>query len=271
MRVIIGVRFEKTGKIYYFDPLDFDISTGDKVIVETVRGLECGLVVIAPKEVEEDKLVQPLKAILRKASFEDLEHYRKLKEEAEEAYIECKKIVVEQNLDMKIVKAVYTFDHKKLIFYFVSEARVDFRELVKILAAKFKNRIELRQIGARDATKKIGGIGSCGRQICCSTFLSEFAPVGIKMLKEQNVSLNPSQISGHCGRLMCCLAYDQSTYEELNKVLPKVGQRAVLKDTGEEGVVEKVHILKQEVAVLLEIDGQREIRTLKYDKCDYDA
>ncbi len=271
METVIGVRLEKTGKIYYFDPLDIEIAKGDKVIVETIRGVECGDVIISPKEVCEDEIVKPLKPIMRKATQEDIDELEQLEILSDEAFKLCKKIVAEQSLDMKIVRAVYTFDRKKLIFYFVAEGRVDFRDLVKVLAAQFKTRIELRQIGARDATKKIGGLGSCGRPLCCSTFLTEFAPVGIKMLKEQNVSLNPSQISGHCGRLMCCLAYDQHTYEELNKDLPSVGQKATIIETGEVGVVDSVQILKQEVKILIENeDGERNIKSLKYDLCKYD-
>ena len=270
MQIIIGVRFEKTGRIYYFDPLDIEIQKGDKVIVETVRGVECGHVVLSPREISDDAILKPLKPIIRKATEEDIEEHENLQDISQEAFRKCKQIVAEQNLDMKMVHAEYTFDRKKLIFYFVAEGRVDFRDLVKILAAEFKTRIELRQIGSRDATKKIGGLGSCGRPLCCSTFLTEFAPVGIKMLKEQNVSLNPSQISGHCGRLMCCLAYDQHTYEELGKGMPKIGQRAVQKDTGEEGIVENIYILKQEVKVLIDNnEGEKEIRTMKYDCFEY--
>lgn len=267
---IIGVRFEKTGKIYSFNPLEFEVERGDKVIVETVRGIECGHIVLSPREIDESTLSYVIKPIIRKATEEDIQENIRVQQLSDEAFELCKKIVVDENIPMKIVKASYTFDTKKLLFYFVADTRIDFRNLVKRLASEFKTRIELRQIGARDASKKIGGIGSCGRALCCSTFLSEFEPIAIKMLKEQNASLNPTQLSGHCGRLMCCLSYDQHTYEELNKVLPSVGEDVTIIETGEVGRVEKVHVLKQEVTVLVnKKDDEVEIIKLKYDRLKY--
>lgn len=219
---IIGVRFRNAGKIYYFDPLDFDIERGDHVIVETARGIEYGAVMTGPRQIEEDKVVQPLKPVIRIATPEDDDIEMKNKEKEKEAYKICLEKIAKHNLEMKLIDAEYTFDNNKVLFYFTADGRIDFRELVKDLAAVFKTRIELRQIGVRDETKIMGGIGICGRCLCCHSYLSEFAPVSIKMAKEQNLSLNPAKISGVCGRLMCCLKNEEETYEYLNSKLPGI-------------------------------------------------
>ena len=220
---VIGVRFKKAGKIYYFSPADFDIKRGQYVIVETARGIEFGECVIGIKEISEDEIVSPLKCVIRIADEKDIMKHRENKAKEIEALDICLKKIKEHNLDMKLIDVEYTFDNNKVIFYFTADGRVDFRELVKDLATIFKTRIELRQIGVRDEAKMVGGLGPCGRPMCCSTFLGDFASVSIKMAKEQNLSLNPTKISGICGRLMCCLNYEQSTYEEIRKRLPKVG------------------------------------------------
>ena len=217
---VIGVRFRQAGKIYYFDPLDFDIEVGQHVIVETARGIEYGLVLTGPKEVEDDKVIQPLKPVIRVATPEDDEIELKNKEKEKSAFNICLEKIAKHKLEMKLIDAEYTFDNNKVLFYFTADGRIDFRELVKDLASVFKTRIELRQIGVRDETKILGGIGICGRTLCCHSHLSEFAPVSIKMAKEQNLSLNPTKISGVCGRLMCCLKNEEETYEYLNSKLP---------------------------------------------------
>ncbi|WP_407272222.1 stage 0 sporulation family protein [Radiobacillus sp. PE A8.2] len=222
---VIGVRFKKAGKIYYFDPTDHQISNEDYVIVETVRGIEFGKVVIANKKVDEEDVVLPLKKVIRIASEKDKLSVAENHENAEEAYQLCQQKIVEHSLDMNLVEVEYTFDRNKVIFYFTADGRVDFRELVKDLAAIFKTRIELRQIGVRDEAKLLGGIGPCGRMLCCSTFLGDFEPVSIKMAKDQNLSLNPAKISGLCGRLMCCLKYENDDYESAKKQLPDLGQK----------------------------------------------
>ena len=219
---VIGVRFRKAGKIYYFDPLDFDIKQGGNVIVETARGVEYGFVVLPPKEVEDDKVIQPLKPVIRPATPEDDEIERKNKEKEKEAFKICLEKIKKHELEMKLIDCEYTFDNNKVLFYFTADGRIDFRELVKDLAAVFKTRIELRQIGVRDETKILGGIGVCGRALCCHSYLTDFIPVSIKMAKEQNLSLNPTKISGVCGRLMCCLKNEEEAYEELNSKLPNV-------------------------------------------------
>ena len=217
---VIGVRFRKAGKVYFFDPAELEIKAGDNVIVETARGIEYGKVVIGCKEVEEDKVIQPLKPVIRVATPEDDEIEKKNKEKEKDAFVICLEKIRKHGLEMKLIDAEYTFDNNKVLFYFTADGRIDFRELVKDLASVFKTRIELRQIGVRDETKIVGGIGICGRPLCCHTHLSEFAPVSIKMAKEQNLSLNPTKISGVCGRLMCCLKNEEEAYEELNSKLP---------------------------------------------------
>ena len=256
---IIGVRFRNVGKIYYFNPKNFQIKTGDAVIVETARGVEFGRVVLGPKEVEDSKVVQPLKDVIRVATKKDQEKEENNRKKEKEAYEICLKKIQKHDLDMKLIDAEYTFDNNKVLFYFTADGRIDFRELVKDLAAVFKTRIELRQIGVRDETKILGGIGICGRPLCCHTYLSEFVPVSIKMAKEQNLSLNPTKISGVCGRLMCCLKNDQETYEYLNKKLPGLGDRVVTPE-GLKGEVQSVNVLRQLVKVLVDAGDEKEIR-----------
>lgn len=262
MTNIIGVRFRAAGKIYFFDPKDFDINTGDHVIVETARGIEYGSVVIGPKEVEDDKVIQPLKPVIRVASAEDDEKEAENKAKEKEAFNICLEKIKKHGLEMKLIDAEYTFDNNKVLFYFTADGRIDFRELVKDLAAVFKTRIELRQIGVRDETKVLGGIGICGRSLCCNTYLSEFAPVSIKMAKEQNLSLNPTKISGVCGRLMCCLKNEEDTYEDLNSRLPVVGD-SVTTDDGLKGEVQSVSVLRQIVKVIVTVNDEKEIREYK--------
>ncbi|MDO4296103.1 MAG: stage 0 sporulation family protein [bacterium] len=260
---VIGIRFRTAGKIYYFDPSDREIKTGDHVIVETARGIEYGCVVLGPREVEEDKVVQPLKPVIRMATAEDEEIERKNKEKEKEAFRICLEKIKKHNLQMKLIDVEYTFDNNKVLFYFTADGRVDFRELVKDLAAVFKTRIELRQIGVRDETKIMGGIGICGRPLCCHSYLSEFIPVSIKMAKEQNLSLNPTKISGVCGRLMCCLKYEEDTYEELNNHLPNIGD-FVTTDDGLKGEVSSVNVLRQLVKVIVVVNkDEKEIREYK--------
>ena len=220
---VIGVRFRKAGKVYYFDPAQMEIKMGDHVIVETARGIEFGEVVLGVREVDEKKVIQPLKSVIRMATKNDEELERKNKEKEHEAFQICQEKIRKHELQMKLIDAEYTFDNNKLLFYFTADGRIDFRELVKDLAAIFKTRIELRQIGVRDETKILGGVGICGRPLCCHSYLSEFIPVSIKMAKEQNLSLNPTKISGVCGRLMCCLKYEHEAYAELQKITPRQG------------------------------------------------
>ena len=263
MTKVIGVRFRKAGKVYYFSPGDNEIKNGDHVIVETARGVEYGYVVLGSHEVEDKKVVQPLKPVLRMASPEDEEIERTNKEKEKEAFRICLEKIKKHELEMKLIDTEYTFDNNKILFYFTADGRIDFRELVKDLASVFKTRIELRQIGVRDETKIRGGIGICGRPLCCSSYLSEFIPVSIKMAKEQNLSLNPSKISGVCGRLMCCLKYEEETYEELNSRLPNIGDY-VTTDDGLKGEVHSVSILRQLVKVIVTVDGdEKEIREYK--------
>lgn len=256
---IIGVRFRNVGKVYYFNPKDFDVKTGDCVIVETARGVEFGHVVIGPKEVEEDQVVQPLKDVIRIATQKDCEKEENNRKKEKEAFEICQKKILKHGLEMKLIDAEYTFDNNKVLFYFTADGRIDFRELVKDLAAVFKTRIELRQIGVRDETKILGGIGICGRPLCCHTYLSEFVPVSIKMAKEQNLSLNPTKISGVCGRLMCCLKNEQETYEYLNKKLPGVGDKVTTPE-GLKGEVQSVSVLRQLVKVIVDVNDEKEIR-----------
>ena len=264
MTKVIGVRFRTAGKIYFFDPLDFQIEKGGHVIVETARGIEFGTVVSAPKEVEDDKVVQPLKPVLRIANQKDIEQEAANKEKEREAFKICLEKIRKHGLEMKLIDAEYTFDNNKVLFYFTADGRIDFRELVKDLAGVFKTRIELRQIGVRDETKIVGGIGICGRPLCCHTHLSEFIPVSIKMAKEQNLSLNPTKISGVCGRLMCCLKHEEDTYEELNRRLPGVGDIVTTED-GLRGEVQSVNVLRQLVKVLVDVNDEKELHEYKVE------
>lgn len=244
MVIIVGVRFKKAGKIYYFDPDNIEVKYNDFVVVETIRGVEFGHVAIGPREISEEDIVSPLKKVMRVATDEDFEIHRENKRKAKEALEICKAKVIEHSLDMKLVDVEYTFDNNKVIFYFTADGRVDFRELVKDLAAIFKTRIELRQIGVRDEAKTVGGIGPCGKIVCCGQFLGEFEPVSIKMAKEQSLSLNPTKISGLCGRLMCCLKYEQDVYEELLKTMPLVGDIVVTPE-GKGTIVETFTLLEK--------------------------
>ena len=265
MTRVIGVRFRTAGKIYYFDPGKLDIKRNDHVIVETARGIEYGTVVGDPKEEEDDKVIQPLKAVLRVATPKDDEQEAANKQREKEAFKICLEKIRKHELQMKLIDAEYTFDNNKVLFYFTADGRIDFRELVKDLASVFKTRIELRQIGVRDETKILGGIGICGRPLCCHTHLSEFAPVSIKMAKEQNLSLNPTKISGVCGRLMCCLKNEEETYEELNRRLPNVGDFVTTED-GLKGEVHSVNVLRQLVKVIVDVDDEKEIQEYKVEQ-----
>ena len=251
MTKIIGVRFREVGKIYYFSPGTLDIKVGDKVIVETSRGLEYGNVVLGVREVSDESISSPLKNVIRMASDEDSKNVSENREKEKEAFKICKEKILEHGLEMKLISVEYTFDNTKLLFYFTADGRIDFRDLVKDLAVIFKVRIELRQVGVRDETKLVGGIGSCGRPLCCHSYLSDFVPVSIKMAKDQNLSLNPQKISGVCGRLMCCLKNEADTYEELNKNLPAENDVVLIKG-GKKGVVASVSVLRQTVKVIVE-------------------
>ena len=263
MTRVIGVRFRPAGKIYFFSPGKYDVKTGDKVIVETARGVEFGSVVLGLKEVEDDKITQPLKSVIRIATQDDIRKEEKNREKEKEAFNICLEKIRKHGLEMKLIDAEYTFDNNKVLFYFTADGRIDFRELVKDLARVFRTRIELRQIGVRDETKIRGGIGICGRPLCCHTYLTEFAPVSIKMAKEQNLSLNPSKISGVCGRLMCCLTNEEETYEELNSRLPSGGDHVTTPD-GLKGDVQSVNVLRQLVKVIVTLDNdEKEIREYK--------
>jgi cell fate regulator YaaT (PSP1 superfamily) len=244
---IVGIRFKNAGKVYYFGPNDLDIKKGDYLIVETARGIEFGECVIGVKEIDEQQIIAPLKSVLRIADEKDIAKHKENKDKEEEAFKVCLKKIEEHKLNMKLIDVEYTFDNNKVIFYFTADGRVDFRDLVKDLATVFKTRIELRQIGVRDEAKMIGGLGPCGRSMCCSSFLGDFASVSIKMAKEQNLSLNPTKISGICGRLMCCLNYEQSTYEDIRKRLPKVG--STVKTAEGMGEVIYNNIVKEAVKV----------------------
>ena len=269
---IIGVRFKPAGKTYYFDPMNFDIKEGDKVIVETSRGIEYGNVVIGKKQVSENSITKPLKAVLRMANDEDNRRNEENRLKEKEAFGICLEKIKEHGLDMKLIEAEYTFDGNKVLFYFTADGRIDFRELVKDLATVFRTRIELRQIGVRDESKTVGSIGACGRSLCCSQFLDEFVPVSIKMAKEQGLSLNPAKISGACGRLMCCLKYEQDMYEELLKETPKQGASVHTPDG--DGIVESVSLLKGLVKVKLGDESEttlkefkaEDIKTIKHSK-----
>lgn len=260
MKTIIGVRFRQAGKVYYFDPGDVTLERNQHVIVETAKGVEIGTVVLPNREMPEEKIVAPLKGIIRVATERDEETERKNREKEKEAFKICLEKIAKHGLEMKLIDAEYTFDNNKLLFYFTADGRIDFRELVKDLASVFRTRIELRQIGVRDETKIRGGIGICGRPLCCHSYLSEFVPVSIKMAKEQNLSLNPTKISGVCGRLMCCLKNEEEAYEELNSHLPNVGTR-VRTPEGLSGEVQSVSVLKQRVKVIVMLENdEKEVR-----------
>ncbi len=270
MTKVVGVRFRNAGKVYYFDPAGLKIEAGDHVIVETARGVEMGTVILSPREVEDETVVQPLKVVIRVATEADEKTVEKNREREQEAFQICLDKIAKHNLEMKLVDAEYTFDNNKLLFYFTADGRIDFRELVKDLAAVFRTRIELRQIGVRDETKILGGIGICGRGLCCHTYLPEFAPVSIKMAKEQNLSLNPAKISGVCGRLMCCLKNEQETYEYLNSHLPNIGD-TVTTPEGLKGVVQSVNVLRQLVKVVVELEDEKEAREYKVKELKFRA
>ena len=265
---VIGVRFRTAGKVYFFDPLDFEIKRGDNVIVETARGIEFGKVMGGVTEVEDDKVIQPLKPVIRIANQRDIEQEAANKEKEKEAFKICLEKIRKHELEMKLIDAEYTFDNNKVLFYFTADGRIDFRELVKDLAGVFKTRIELRQIGVRDETKIVGGIGICGRPLCCHSYLSDFIPVSIKMAKEQNLSLNPTKISGVCGRLMCCLKNEEETYEELNRRLPGIGDYVTTED-GLKGEVQSVNVLRQLVKVIVEAGDEKEIKEYPVDKLQF--
>ncbi len=265
MKDVIGVRFRANGKIYFFDPLDFQIEVGQFVIVETARGVEYGKVVLGRRQIDEGKMSSQLKPIIRIANEKDAKQHEDNKEKSKKAYDICLEKIKKHGLVMKLIDAEYTFDNNKVLFYFTADGRVDFRDLVKDLAAVFKTRIELRQIGVRDETKIVGGIGICGRELCCHKHLSEFVPVSIKMAKEQNLSLNPTKISGVCGRLMCCLNHEQDTYVYLNERMPNVGDIVKTKD-GKKGEVHSVNVLRQKVKLIVTLeDDSKEIEEYSVD------
>ena len=260
MTVVIGVRFKDVGKVYYFDPGDNEIEVGDGVIVETVRGVEYGEVVIAKRAVSEKEIVKPLKKIIKRADDKDKKQYAENKKKEKDAMRICNEKIAKHKIDMKLTDVEYTFDGNKIIFYFTAEGRVDFRELVKDLASVFKTRIELRQIGVRDEAKMLGGLGPCGRPCCCSQFLGDFQPVSIKMAKEQNLSLSPTKISGLCGRLMCCLNYENEHYKCMRKILPKVGT-VIYTEDGPAEVMETSAVTEKVKAKITLPDGSHDLKT----------
>ena len=263
---VLGVRFRTAGKIYFFSPGGLELKAGDKVIVETARGVEFGSVVTGIKEVPDDQISQPLKPVIRIATQDDVRREAKNREKEKDAFKICQEKIRKHGLEMKLIDAEYTFDNNKVLFYFTADGRIDFRELVKDLASVFRTRIELRQIGVRDETKIRGGIGICGRPLCCHTYLTEFAPVSIKMAKEQNLSLNPTKISGVCGRLMCCLTNEEETYEELNSHLPSIGDYVTTPEKLK-GEVQSVNVLRQTVKVIVSLDNdEKEVRDYKVDE-----
>lgn len=269
MKIIIGVSFRQAGKVYFFDPGDEQIERGEHVIVETTKGVEYGTVVVPNREMAEEKIVAPLKKIIRVATPKDEDIELKNREKEKDAYKICIEKIAKHRLEMKLIAAEYTFDNNKLLFYFTADGRIDFRELVKDLASVFRTRIELRQIGVRDETKICGGIGICGRTLCCHSYLSEFAPVSIKMAKEQNLSLNPTKISGVCGRLMCCLKNEEEAYEELNSRLPHIGSHVKTAE-GLDAEVQSVSVLKQLVKVIVFLDdGEKEVREYRVDELKF--
>ena len=260
MVTVIGVRFRTAGKIYYFSPGKLEIKNGDHVIVETARGIEYGHVVLGNRDVEDNKVVQPLKAVIRMANKEDIAREEANRKKEKDAFKICQEKIRKHKLEMKLIDVEYTFDNNKILFYFTADGRIDFRELVKDLASVFKTRIELRQIGVRDEAKIMGGIGVCGRPLCCATYMPEFVPVSIKMAKEQNLSLNPTKISGVCGRLMCCLKNEEETYEELNSHLPGIGDYVTTPDKLK-GEVLSVSVLRQRVKVVVTTgNDEKEVR-----------
>ena len=266
---VIGVRFRQAGKVYFFDPMNMKIEKGQHVIVKTARGVEYGNVVLGIREVEDDKVVLPLKPVIRIATAEDDKKEEANRKKEKEAYKICLEKIAKHKLEMKLIDVEYTFDNNKVLFYFTADGRIDFRELVKDLAAVFRTRIELRQIGVRDETKIRGGIGICGRVLCCQSYLSEFIPVSIKMAKEQNLSLNPAKISGMCGRLMCCLKNEQDTYEYLNSRLPDVGDKVSTKD-GMTGEVYSVNVLRQKIKIIVTLEnGEKDIKEYKVDEIKF--
>ena len=269
MTKVIGVRFRTAGKIYFFAPGKLEIKRGDNVIVETARGVEFGRVVSGPREVKDEEVVQPLKSVIRMASDQDRKTVEKNKQKEKEAFKICLEKIRKHKLEMKLIDVEYTFDGNKILFYFTADGRIDFRELVKDLAAVFRTRIELRQIGVRDETKIKGGIGICGRPLCCSTYLTEFSAVSIKMAKEQNLALNPTKISGVCGRLMCCLTNEEETYEMLNSQLPSVGDTVTTKE-GLTGVVHSLSVLRKLVKVVVNLENdEKEIREYPADELKF--
>ncbi len=265
MKTVVGVRFRNAGKVYFFEPGTYEVKRGTNVIVETARGIEFGTCVNDPYEVEDDKVVAPLKPIMRIASETDAKQASDNRVKEKDAYKICQKKIHEHNLEMKLIDAEYTFDNSKILFYFTAEGRVDFRELVKDLAGVFRTRIELRQVGVRDETKILGGMGICGRPLCCHSYLSDFVPVSIKMAKEQNLSLNPSKISGVCGRLMCCLNNEEEVYEEQNRKLPSAGDY-VTTSLGERGIVQSVNIFRETVRVLVQNGDEKEMKEYHADE-----
>lgn len=269
MTKVIGVRFRTAGKIYFFSPGKLEINQGDNVIVETARGVEFGRAVSGIKEVNDEDVVQPLKTIIRLATDQDCKTVEKNKAKEKDAFKICQEKILKHGLEMKLIDVEYTFDCNKILFYFTADGRIDFRELVKDLASVFRTRIELRQIGVRDETKIRGGIGICGRPLCCSTYLTEFSAVSIKMAKEQNLSLNPTKISGVCGRLMCCLTNEEETYEMLNSQLPSIGDTVTTKD-GLTGVVHSLSVLRKRVKVIVNLDNdEKEIRDYQADELKF--
>ena len=269
MKKVVGVRFRSAGKNYFYDPRDLELRMNDKVIAETSFGVEMGTVSYPITEKDDEYVKHALGKIVRKATEEDKDFQKETYEKEKEAYRIGKEKIASHNLDMKLVQTEYTFDRNKLIFYFTADERVDFRELVKDLASVFRTRIELRQIGVRDETKILGGLGICGRELCCRAYLSDFAPVSMKMAKEQNLSLNPTKISGACGRLMCCLKNEEDTYEYLNRTMPAKGDTAITQSM-ESGLVIDRNILKQTVRVLFEEDDEREVREYQVDELTFE-
>ena len=266
---VIGVRFRNAGKIYYFSPGNMEIKTGDHVIVETARGIEYGYVVLGSRDVEESKVIQPLKSVIRMATKDDKNKEQLNRAKEKDAFKICQEKIRKHNLEMKLIDVEYTFDNNKILFYFTADGRIDFRELVKDLASVFKTRIELRQVGVRYETKIVGGVGICGRALCCHSYLTEFIPVSIKMAKEQNLSLNPTKISGVCGRLMCCLKNEEETYEYLNSKLPGIGDY-VTTDDGLKGEVQSVNVLRQLVKVIVVVEkDEKEIREYKVEQLKF--
>lgn len=269
MTKVVGVRFREAGKVYYFAPGEMDIKRDDHVIVETARGLEYGTVVLGVSEVEDDKIIPPLKSVIRIATKADDEKEASNRRKEQEALPICKEKIEKRNLPMKLINAEYTFDNNKILFYYFSDGRVDFRELVKDLAAVFHTRIEMRQVGVRDEAKLRGGIGICGRPLCCNTYMADFQPVSIKMAKEQNLSLNATKISGVCGRLMCCLKNEEETYEELNRNLPNVGDEVTITSENRKGVVQSVNVLRQLVKVIVEENDEKELKEYKPEELSF--